>query len=57
MIENKQAGSKATTESQAIRLTTSLEAAVKQFRMYPAEHQACKSGVEKSLENLWAIKP
>jgi hypothetical protein len=57
MIENRQAGSRATTESQAISLIASLVAAIRRFRIYPAEHQACMTAVEKQLENLRVIKP
>ena len=55
MTENRQAASMAATESQAISLTTSLEAAVKRFRMYPADHPACKKAVEKPLADIQTI--
>lgn len=52
MIENRQTGAGAATESQAISLTSSLEAAVKRFRMYPADHPACKTAIERPLADI-----
>jgi hypothetical protein len=52
MIENRQAGSRASAESQAISLTTSFDAAVKRLRMYPADHPSCKTAVERPLADI-----